>query len=341
MASSLLKAHALRAKYLTRQAFLNSSKKKLTAVVCAPTSGIGQACAIRLAEQGYTVIAIGRDKPGRADLVKSELKQASQTVISTWESNDHSHHGTLPIPPHEFYPCDAFSLSSIKDTTSKILERHPVIDVLVMTQGMATTQGFTPTVEGNDEKMTLHYYSRMAMIQGLLPGLRKSSNHPVVLSVLSGGVHSVYKHYQQDPTMTKHYSVANAANAAGFYNDLCLDHYALDGDNVNVSFIHSSPGFVNTNWGTELGVVMRCMVRALQPLGRKASDAAEYLLVPLMSLQQGNEVEPLVKAKEEGGVYIYGENGQPKSLTPEHGATARDFIWSHTKEVLQKVGFAF
>lgn len=339
MASSLLKAHALRAKYLTQQAYVNSCKKKLTAVVCAPTSGIGQACATRLAEQGYTVIAIGRDKPGRDELVKSELTQASQSVVSDWDTHNDTD-GTLPIPPHEFYPCDAFSLSSIKDTTSRILDRHPVIDVLVMTQGMATTQGFTPTTEGNDEKMTLHYYSRMAMIQGLLPGLRKSSNHPVVLSVLSGGVHSVYKHYRQDPTMTKHYSVVNAANAAGFYNDLCLDHYALDSKNANVTFVHSSPGFVNTNWGTELGVVMRCMVRALQPLGRKASDAAEYLLGPsVMALQQLDQVEPLIKTKVEGGVYIYGENGQPKSLTAEHSASARDFIWLHTKEVLQKVGF--
>ena len=58
MVISLLKANALRAKYLTKQAYQNTLYKKLTAVVCSPTSGIGQACAIRLAEQGYKVIAI-------------------------------------------------------------------------------------------------------------------------------------------------------------------------------------------------------------------------------------------------------------------------------------------
>ena len=335
MVISLLKANALRAKYLTKQAYQNTLSKKLTAVVCSPTSGIGQACAIRLAEQGYKVIAIGREKPGRAEAVKEQLTKASQTALDSILQGEGG--GNVDTPKHEFYPCDAFSLSSIKQTTEAILEKHPVIDVLVMTQGLATTQGFTPTPEGNDEKMTLHYYSRMAMIQGLLPGLRKSQNSPVVLSVLSGGVHSVYKYYKEDTLLKKHYSIANAANAAGFYNDLCLDHYALDSRNSNISFIHSSPGFVNTNWGTEFGVVLRSMVRALQPLGRKASECAEYLLGPtVFALSHG---DTLLKVKDEGGVYIYGENGQTKDLTKEHGKEAREFIWDHTKHIMEKAGF--
>ena len=336
MVVSLLKANALRAKYLTKEAYQNSRSKNLTAVVCSPTSGIGQACAIRLAEQGYNVIAIGRERPGRAEAVKDQLTKASKTALDGILSGKEEGN-VVELPMHEFYPCDAFSLSSIQNTTKAILQKHPVIDALVMTQGMATTQGFTPTPEGNDEKMTLHYYSRMAMIQGLLPGLRKSKNAPVVLSVLSGGVHSVYKHYKEDPLLKKHYSIANAANAAGFYNDLCLDHYALDSRNTNISFIHSSPGFVNTNWGSEFGVVLRSMVRVLQPLGRKASDCAEYLLGPtVFNVSHGGH---LFKAKDEGGVYIYGENGQVKGLTKEHGKEAREFIWAHTKQIMEKVGF--
>ena len=40
--------------------------------------------------------------------------------------------------------------------------------------------------------------------------------------------------------------------AAGFYNDLGLDSFARQPENKNVTFIHAAPGFVNTNWGTEL-----------------------------------------------------------------------------------------
>ena len=35
------------------------------------------------------------------------------------------------------------------------------LDILVMTQGIATTQGRTETEEGIDMKLALHYYSRV------------------------------------------------------------------------------------------------------------------------------------------------------------------------------------
>ena len=60
--------------------------------------------------------------------------------------------------------------------------------MLVLTQGMATIQGFTPTPEGLDQKLTLHYFSRIAFIEALLPALRNSGDARV-LSVLSAGIH--------------------------------------------------------------------------------------------------------------------------------------------------------
>ena len=84
-----------------------------------------------------------------------------------------------------------------------------------MTQGMATMQGYTPTSEGNDEKMTLHYYSRVTFVLGLLPALQKSDMTAIVLSVLSGGVHGPYTNYVKDPSLKNTYSIKNAADAAG------------------------------------------------------------------------------------------------------------------------------
>ena len=96
-----------------------------------------------------------------------------------------------------------------------------------------------------------------------------------------------------DIQRAKNYSVANVANAAGFYNDLWLDHFAsLDHDrNNNVNFVHAAPGFVNTNWGTELSAPLRLFVRLLQPsslvhfnqLCRSNSDIYSKLLgVPII-----------------------------------------------------------
>jgi hypothetical protein len=36
---------------------------------------------------------------------------------------------------------------------------------VVLSQGIATIQGYTPTKEGLDEKLAIHYYARVAFVQ--------------------------------------------------------------------------------------------------------------------------------------------------------------------------------
>ena len=78
--------------------------------------------------------------------------------------------------------CDCFLLSNVR-TAAEQLEGP--WDVVVLSQGMATIQGFTPTAEGLDEKLALHYWSRAAFLIGLLPRLAGDAR---VLTVLSAGV---------------------------------------------------------------------------------------------------------------------------------------------------------
>jgi len=113
------------------------------------------------------------------------------------------------------------------------------------------TQGFTPTVDGNDEKLTLHYWGRMALISELLPALRAAPEARVI-SVLSGGVHSAFPAFATDPELKHSYSIKAAADAAGFYNDLGLDAFAVQSTNANIAIVHAAPGFVQTSWGTEM-----------------------------------------------------------------------------------------
>lgn len=88
----------------------------------------------------------------------------------------------------------------------------------------------------------------MAMVSELLPHLRLAQA-PRVVSVLSGGVHASFNGFEDDPELKLgSYSIANAANAAGFYNDLGLDWLAVQPGNNHVAFVHAAPGFVNTNW---------------------------------------------------------------------------------------------
>lgn len=330
MVTSLLSASAWRAKYLSRAAFGRTFSSKRTAVVVGATSGIGEACAHRLAEQGFLVVAVGRDRPGRAEAMVDALTEKSKSASASQQ-----------IPAHEFFACDAFSLADVHSTAQAILTKHPTVDALVMTQGMATTQGFTPTVDGNDEKLTLHYYSRMGLVQSFLPALKKSSMPAVVLSVLSGGVHSPYMHMKDDPHLKKNYSIKNAADAAGYYNDLGLDQFAID--NPEVRFIHASPGFVNTNWGSEFHPILRGLVRLLQPLGKSPRDCAELLLGSTVLAANAGDALPATPTRPDGSasqVLIIGKKGETQSLTNAHTTSARETLWKYTQDVLSEARIA-
>jgi NAD(P)-dependent dehydrogenase (short-subunit alcohol dehydrogenase family) len=320
MASSILqKASAWRTKYIGKA----SSSPSRTAVVVGATSGIGQAISHRLAEQGWKIVAVGRHREGRAEeIVEALVKSSPKTDDSV---------------QHIFVACDCFSLKSVQSSAQEIRSKHDGnIDALVLTQGMATAQGFTPTEEGNDEKLTLHYFSRMAFSSLLLPALNKSTmpKGAVVLSVLSGGVHSPYGKYKEDFSLAKNYSIKNAADAAGYYNDLGLD--ALAHANPKLNFVHAAPGFVNTNWGTEFNPILRALVRCMQPLGKKPSECAEYMVGPTILASAYNDDLP--PKSSDNGVIVMGEKGQSAKLTKAHTEDAIDSVWKSTVETLKKAG---
>jgi NAD(P)-dependent dehydrogenase (short-subunit alcohol dehydrogenase family) len=59
------------------------------------------------------------------------------------------------------------------------------LDYLVLSAGIATFQGFTPTTEGLDVKLALHVYARLAAALEAAPALRRSGGGAI--SILSGG----------------------------------------------------------------------------------------------------------------------------------------------------------
>jgi NAD(P)-dependent dehydrogenase (short-subunit alcohol dehydrogenase family) len=71
-------------------------------------------------------------------------------------------------------------MSEIRAATQKI----NAVDMLILSQGILTMAGRTPTTENIDNKMALHYYGRVLFVQELLPLLRSSQNGGKVLFVL-------------------------------------------------------------------------------------------------------------------------------------------------------------
>lgn len=96
------------------------------------------------------------------------------------EANENEQQEKLNVrATYNFASCDCFSLANVRQCAKKIeqessSESGQSIDYLVLSQGMATIQGFTPTDEGLDQKLQLHVYSRAAFALHLLPLLQRA-----------------------------------------------------------------------------------------------------------------------------------------------------------------------
>ena len=272
------------------------------AVVVGGTSGIGEGIAMRLAKAQASVTIVGRNARGHEIVQKL---------------------GQLGGTGHEFLQCDASSMKNISTFCSELKQKYPVIDFLVQTQGMASVAGRTETPEGIDQKLALHYFSRMCFIQGLLPALRQAEGGGKILSVLSAGVHAPYADYREEFELKNNFSLKNCADAAGFYNDLGLDALSREKGNEGLLFVHAAPGFVNTNWGTEMPWYLKVAIRAVQPLAKSIEECGEIMAGPLL-----NPPKP-------GGLFLMDANGNEAPATKLHDE-ARQFVWEKTLEVLAR-----
>lgn len=273
----------------------------MKALVVGGTSGIGRGIAEHLAKGGNSVCIAGRSESTGATIV-SELKAMTPG-------------GSDAV--HSFKKVDCFDLDNVKSLAKDQAEAG--LDFLVLTQGMATIQGYTPTKDNFDQKLCLHFYSRVVLAQLLAPTLAASKDGRV-LSVLSAGVHGVYSHFDTDPTLENNYSIKNAADAAGMYNDVALAKLAEQ--NPGVNFTHAAPGFVSTNWGTEMPLPIRWAVRALQIFGKSPAKCADDLVSGWMARGKG--------------AHFIGQNGQTVPVTPIHDQVMNSGFWADTQARLSR-----
>lgn len=275
------------------------------AVVVGGTSGIGKGVAVRLAAARVSVTVVGRSRE-RGEAVVQEMRQAAGEGDAEFD----------------FAPCDATLIQNAHEFAKEYAKReNNHVDYLVLTQGIATLQGFTPTSEGLDQKLTLHYFGRIAFIKEFLP-LMERSEDPRVLTVLSAGVHGPYAGYRDDFFLERSYSLPNAANAAGLYSDIAVD--SLSREHPGVTFIHAAPGVVNTSWGTELPWLLRGLVRLFQPLTRSLYTCGEAMC------------EGLFSDEYRGGWRLMDKDGQQSVRPTGLHEEAREFVWKKTKAAVEE-----
>ena len=83
---------------------------------------------------------------------------------------------SAPAANFDFLQLDSSLLKNASVLAEHAARNPAPLDYLVLTAGIATTQGYTPTSEGLDQKLATHYFGRMKIATTLLPYL------PLILS---------------------------------------------------------------------------------------------------------------------------------------------------------------
>jgi hypothetical protein len=99
------------------------------------------------------------------------------------------------------------------------------------------------TEEGLELCFVVSYYSRSRLVSNLLPLLRKSPL-PRVLSILNGTKEKRID--ESDIGLEKNWGIVSVVNHTTICQSLAFDYLAADDGNKNITFIHATPGFVNT-----------------------------------------------------------------------------------------------
>src|SRR5690348_7975838 len=139
---------AVRAAAASNARILSTLNPPPNVVVVGGTSGIGRAIAL----------SIGRHCPSADITIIGRNETAANEILSQLGSNS------------KFIRADVSLMSEIRNVTKKI----NAVDMLILTQGILTMAGRTPTRENIDNKLALHYYGRVLFVQELLPLLRSS-----------------------------------------------------------------------------------------------------------------------------------------------------------------------
>jgi len=288
------------------------------AIVVGGTSGIGHGIALSLAKAGCSVTIAGRSEARGSSVVRELETVAAASAAQRGR------------PSFTFEALDCFSLPACRDFASRHAASRGSLDFLVLTQGMATLQAHTPTPAthgGLDEKLTLHYWSRVLLAKQLAPVLERSADGRV-LFILSAGVHGPYAKYAEDPELSRGgYSIKAAADAAGFYTDIAVEQ--LSTEHPSVTFLHAVPGFVATSWGTEMPLAVRMAVRVMQVFGRSKEEAGELMSKGLVCDRYRG-----------GGWYLLDQYGEPSAAVTALHEAAKAKVWAHTQRVVAALGSA-
>ncbi|KAH8914651.1 hypothetical protein BT69DRAFT_1289891 [Atractiella rhizophila] len=200
------------------------------------TSGVGEAMATKLARQ----------TGGRAHIILlGRNEEKAKQILQSWPKHEEG--------KAEFIKCDVGDLEQVRKVTKELREKLEKINFIVLSPGLLSLKGFTPTKDGLDYKLQLHYFSRFRFAYDLIDLVEeagKREEKASVISILHPG--SGGQVIEDDLGIAKHYSQGNAARTAittgivsslsAYFGPPYVSRFCSDANQQRTSFsvVHSS-----------------------------------------------------------------------------------------------------
>ena len=222
-------------------------------MVTGATSGIGQVTARRLAEQGATVVIVGRSMERGAATVRQIEQQTGNSSV-------------------EFMLADLSSQQDIRQLSEGFKRRYQRLDVLVNNAG-AMMFSRQESVDGIEMTLALNHLSYFLLTNLVLETLKYGV--PSRIINVSSGAHHKGDIDFDDLQNLKRYGGFQSYAQSKLGNLLFTYELAkrLEGTGVTVNALH--PGLVATNLMANNGVIGRLLRVLLGLKGMSAEEGAQ------------------------------------------------------------------
>lgn len=227
--------------------------QNITALITGATSGIGKACAIKLADLRINLILACRNLH-KAELVKKTLQCSSNVKI-------------------DLVPIDLANLKTVREAAFSIINNYSVPDIIINNAGVFNSSR-KETVDGLEHTMAVNYFSHFLLTHLLLPSL-KNANKPVrIINVSSkAGLHSNLPLDKLNFQKRYHsFKAYGASKLAQLYFTRELAERLLN-TKITINAVH--PGNVNTNiWSIKTNFI----TNIIKKFSKTPAEAAETIV---------------------------------------------------------------
>jgi NAD(P)-dependent dehydrogenase (short-subunit alcohol dehydrogenase family) len=224
-----------------------------TALVTGPTSGLGRATALSLAELGARVVLAGRSETRLAEL-SDELAERTGEQRYPWVA------------------VDMASLVSVRGAVNKVLATESRLDVLVDNAGAIYPER-GETADGIERTLAVLVVGPFALVSGLLPLLANSPSARVI-AVTSGGMYAQPVDLADLQWANRPYVGARAYAQGKRIQVALIREWARRAAPTNVSFNAMHPGWADT---PGLAESLPGFYRVMRPLLRSVDEGADTI----------------------------------------------------------------